>query len=212
MSLKILRYSDSFSDEWNQFVEVAKNSVFLFNRNYMDYHKNIFTDHSLLIYNNDELIGLLPCNEKNHIVTSHGGLTFGGLILPAQIKLFQVVEIFKSIVTYYKSNNFIEFIYKPVPSFYHTITAQEDLYVMFLLKAELIRRDTGFVIDREAPIIYQERRKRGIKKAQKLGVQVTNSASLNDFWQSILEPNLMKKFGVRPVHALSEINFLQHPQ
>jgi hypothetical protein len=101
-------------------------------------------------------------------------------------------------------------IYKCTPSFYHQIPAQEDLYALFLMKAELIRRDTGLVIDRVTPIVYQERRRRGIKKAKKVGIEVQEARSFDAFWNEILVPNLLEKFGVKPVHSLNEITYLKH--
>ena len=101
-------------------------------------------------------------------------------------------------------------IYKCTPSFYHQIPAQEDLYALFLMKAELIRRDTGLVIDRVTPIVYQERRRRGIKKAKKVGIEVQEARSFDAFWNEVLVPNLLEKFGVKPVHSLNEITYLKH--
>ena len=54
---------DSDEKEWNTFLNHAKNTTFLFNRNFMDYHKERFIDHSLLIYNDiEKLIACFPAN------------------------------------------------------------------------------------------------------------------------------------------------------
>lgn len=40
----VRRYDDSRAAEWDDFVEQAKNSTFLFCRGYMDYHRDRFSD------------------------------------------------------------------------------------------------------------------------------------------------------------------------
>ena len=208
MDITIKRYSEEFKQDWNEFLEKSKNGVFLFNRNYLEYHKHIFKDHSLFILDDGKIIGLLPANEHERTINTHGGLTFGGLILPAQIRLEQVIKAFEVFTAYYQSEGFTEITYKCIPAFYHQVPAQEDLYSLFLLNAELKRRDTGFVIDKLTSFEYQERRKRGIKKAKKAGIILQESNSFDEFWIDVLEPNLSARFGVKPVHSLNEIKYL----
>ena len=46
----VKRYSDENVDLWNGFNAKSKNSMFMFDRNYMDYHRDRFKDYSLLFY------------------------------------------------------------------------------------------------------------------------------------------------------------------
>jgi GNAT acetyltransferase-like protein len=55
---------------------------------------------------------------------------------------------------------------------------------------------------------FQERRRRGIKKAQAAGVVVRQTEDYDTFWP-VLEGNLERVHGVRPVHSLAEIRHLQ---
>lgn len=75
--IEIVRYTDNQEDIWNQFNKQSKNYLFMFDRNYMDYHKDRFKDHSLLFYNDGKLIALLPMSEHDEMLVSHGGLTYG---------------------------------------------------------------------------------------------------------------------------------------
>ena len=78
--MKICKYSNSNLEEWNQFVALSKNGFFMFDRNYMDYHKDRFIDNSLMFYDaKDNLIAILPANISNNILYSHQGLSFGGI-------------------------------------------------------------------------------------------------------------------------------------
>jgi DNA-binding response OmpR family regulator len=47
-ALSVERYTASRKREWDTFVSTAKNATFLFFRDYMDYHRDRFTDHSLM--------------------------------------------------------------------------------------------------------------------------------------------------------------------
>jgi hypothetical protein len=53
------RYTASRKLEWDTFVKAAKNSTFLFSRDYMDYHSERFTDHSLMIFKDHALLASL---------------------------------------------------------------------------------------------------------------------------------------------------------
>ena len=63
--MKIQCYEDSQKQVWDEFVGGSKNGTFLFFRDYMDYHRDRFEDHSLLIWeDNGRLIALLPANRE----------------------------------------------------------------------------------------------------------------------------------------------------
>ena len=47
--ISIIRYSDDRVEEWNQFNKQSKNYMFMFDRKYMDYHRDRFKDHSLCV-------------------------------------------------------------------------------------------------------------------------------------------------------------------
>lgn len=48
--ITIMKYSPENKNEWNEFLHQAKNNLFMFDRNYMEYHSDRFTDHSLMFY------------------------------------------------------------------------------------------------------------------------------------------------------------------
>ena len=86
--VSLRRYTASDAPQWDRFVEDSKNGTFLFLRGYMDYHSNRFTDHSLMFYDEKQrLIALLPANEKDGILYSHQGLTYGGLVISTEFAL-----------------------------------------------------------------------------------------------------------------------------
>src|SRR5207342_1368532 len=73
-------YAPERKAEWDAFVRRAKNGLFLFFRDYMDYHADRFEDSSLMFYEGDRLFALLPASLQGGVLSSHGGLTFGGVV------------------------------------------------------------------------------------------------------------------------------------
>jgi hypothetical protein len=208
--MKVRLYTNKDRSLWNHFVETAKNSHFMFHRDYMEYHEDRFTDFSLIVSaDNDELLAVLPANLSNKILFSHQGLSFGGLCIQKNASTSLLHEIFKSIINFLKETNQIEsFIYKRLPDFYTTYPSQEDLYSLYLLNAKLFRRDVTVAIDCQSPLPVCSMRMRRIKKAQKLGIYVEEVSSLSDYWK-LLEEVLIGQHGVKPVHSLSEIERLR---
>ncbi len=79
-SIDLVTYAPEYKILWDNFVSTSKNGVFLFYRDYMEYHSDRFLDHSLLFFKNGKLIGLMPANANKDVLNSHEGLTFGGII------------------------------------------------------------------------------------------------------------------------------------
>jgi hypothetical protein len=71
----IIRYTPDKADIWNRFVAEAKNGTFLFDRNYMDYHSDRFNDHSLMFYEKNRLLAVLPGHISGDGYFTHKGLT-----------------------------------------------------------------------------------------------------------------------------------------
>ena len=60
--MKIIQYTPQLADEWDAFVKESKNGTFLLERRFMDYHSDRFSDCSLLLYEDNELVALFPAN------------------------------------------------------------------------------------------------------------------------------------------------------
>ena len=95
---EITPYTPEQKSRWNDFVRRSKNSTFLHNRDYMDYHADRFDDASLLVWQKGRLAALLPFNRgADGRVVSHGGLTYGGLLLDNRATVENVCEMFAQI-------------------------------------------------------------------------------------------------------------------
>ena len=143
--INIRRYTSEDNVLWNQLVNGSRNGMFMFNRNYMDYHADRYEDYSLMFFKENELISVLPASLHNRIeVRSHGGLTFGGLISAYAIKQQTMGECFEELIKYLRNNKIERLIYKPIPYIYHSFPCQEDLYMLWRNNAVVYRRDVGY--------------------------------------------------------------------
>ncbi|KAA5824053.1 GNAT family N-acetyltransferase [Algibacter amylolyticus] len=205
---RIEKYKKEFYEEWNNFLMLSKNSTFLFHRDYMEYHSDRFEDYSLLIYKDNKLIALLPANIKNNVLTSHEGLSYGGLLLPDKIPFSLVLEALETVLEYLSIKKIEKLIIKQVPKIYHQKLANELEYLLFILEAKLFRRDLSMTIKLDEVKAYSKLRNREIKKAIKHGLVFKETTNFKEFWTKILVPNLKTTFGVLPVHNLTEISSL----
>lgn len=204
---EVVRYSSEKSREWNQFVGQSKNGTFLLLREYMDYHADRFHDFSLMIYRKGKLYALLPANLKGDTLYSHQGLTYGGVVLTAKANTVDVYAMFLSMNQWLKSMGIVKVVYKCIPYIYHRIPSQEDLYALFRLNAKITGRNISSSIYQSNKVKFIESRKSGIRKAKTCHVEVKQSEDYAAFWD-ILDTNLKNKYGVAPVHTLSEIELL----
>ena len=207
--MAVERYTSSRQKEWDNFVTQANNATFLFQRGYMEYHADRFADHSLMIYRDGQLAAILPANlAANGTLASHGGLTYGGLVLPSQAALTQVIGCFHAMLSYLHEHGISRLRYKRIPSHY-TLRPDDDIaYCLFLLQARLYRRDCHLVVPLVNRLPVQKRRRRQANKARRASLRLVQEKQFLGFWQEVLTPRLASKYGVKPVHTAAEITLL----
>ena len=195
-------------EEWNAFVAQSKNGTFLFDRRFMDYHANRFQDYSLMFYDEDRLLAVMPAHVDGDSLMTHGGLTYGGLVMSPKIRAAQVCELFRDLNDILRQDGFRRVVYKAVPWIYHQQPAEEDLYALTsVCHAHLAIRDISSVIVGDRKMCFSGSRKDGIRKAHKKGLEVHESTDFAAFWR-ILNDNLTGKYGVHPVHSAAELELL----
>lgn len=208
--MRVFRYQESQKEEWNFFVKSSRNATFLFERDFMDYHKDRFIDCSLFVLSEKgKLLGLFPATidtAKKHVV-SHGGLTYGGLLLRHDVGTSQVMEMLVAIVSFYQEMK-MSFLYiKPIPHIYHLCPAEEELYALFRIGAQLSARGVSSTVDLGVPLTFSTLRKRKYKAAQSSDLKINIKGDILIFWELLTE-TLNKTHGVAPVHSYEEISRL----
>lgn len=202
--LSVALYEPEDKQRWDSFVSAAKNGVFLFYRDYMEYHSDRFIDHSLLFFKEDQLVAVMPANLESHTLHSHAGLTFGGLISGYDMTQELMLEIFEGLIRHCQDVGIHQVIYKTIPYIYHAVPAEEDLYALFKNNAHLIGRSVSSTILLPEKLPFDSRRKESLRKARRNGLVVRQSYDLKSFMQ-LAEHVLMEKHGARPVHTVAEL-------
>ena len=203
----LCKYESTMLREWNQFLEGSRNGTFLHSRKYLEYHKDRFIDNSLLIYYKKKLVALLPASLKEEVLSSHGGLTYGGLIFGRDFHASYAVPVFLAIKEWCKDAGIKKIIYKAVPHIYHRMPAEEDLFALHNLGAKLIRRDLSTTILIENCYRLTKGRKSILAKVCREKMDIVASRDFDTFMQ--IEANhLMVKHGANPVHTGGEISLL----
>lgn len=205
--LRITPFSKDQSKQWDQLVSVGRNGVFMFERLYMGYHADRFVDASIMIWDNEELIAVFPAHRAGSDVMSHGGLTFGGLVLHPKAGAQLVLEMMQSVADHLKNQGVRRLLYRPVPHIYHRQPSEEDLYALHRMGARIIRTDLSMTIDLEQRPELASRRKRAISKARRVGIEVRESDDFRAFW-ALLRDTLKTRYDVAPVHTEDEIELL----
>ncbi len=209
MIYTIQKYKTDHKQLWNTFISEAKNATFLFQRDFMEYHSDRFVDHSLLIFKAETLVAVLPANRAGETVHSHQGLTYGGLVIKDNLKLKDTLDVFNSVLQFLETEGVKTCVIKVLPSIYTTAPSEGLDYLLFILKSDLFRKDVLSVIDYKAvPKTLSKVRKRGLKRAEKHGLIIKEESNFEGFWNTVLIPNLEKRFNKKPVHSLAEIKQL----
>ena len=215
VKVEVIRYTSAHEPLWDAFVRASRNGVFLFERQYIDYHSDRFPDHSLLFFDvSHRLVAVLPATELTEsgerVISSHGGLTFGGFVLSPEARSRDVLRIFDAALAYMRHLGFARFVYKAVPDIYHQLPSQEEEYALWLHGFHLEVCNLSTAIDLRCALSLRpdRNRLRGCRKAQRHGFTIVETTDLNELWP-IVEHSLLQRHGVRPVHSLSEMSLLR---
>ena len=208
--ITVKKYSDDMRDTWDSFCDNAKNPVFMFKRNYMEYHKDRFTDSSLLFYDDEDLIALFPANVAEGELQSHGGLTYGGFITNTKMTQHTMNECFIALREYAEEMGLKRIYYKVIPHMYHLQPAEEDRYSLFINDAQLIKVESATVLNFQNPLKMPKGRKAQISRAKREKVEVRECLDEQDFYSFIDLENfvLSQHHGTKAVHTGSELYLL----
>ena len=208
--IEVRRYEETDKEMWNAFNKQAKNSIFMLDRDYMDYHKDRFSDHSLLFFDEGDLIAMLPGCEKDGILYSHAGLTFGGFISNVKMKQHTMNDCFQALMNYGRENGWTKIVYKALPHIYHSQPAEEDRYALYSNGARLVTVDASTYVKLALPIKMPKGRKAQISRAKREGVEIVKLTDLNDYKTFIeLENQVLRtRHDTSAVHSAEELKLL----
>lgn len=208
--ITIKRYNDDDRVIWDEFCKNSKNPLFMFERNFMEYHKDRFVDHSLLFYEEEQLVAILPMNENENALFSHAGLTYGGFITNTKMKQGLMNECMLALVDYARDNAFKTILYKAIPHIYHEQPAEEDRYALFTVGAKIAKIEPATVVNLKNPLKMPKGRKAQVSRAKREGVIIKELYEESDFHTFMdLENGVLGKYhDARAVHSGSEMYYL----
>jgi hypothetical protein len=202
-------YNPTDFDAWNTFVAESKNGTFLFNRNFMEYHADRFTDFSLMVFEGQKLVALLPANRLGDVVHSHQGLTYGGLVLKGSPGLKKAEQLFTAVCQYLSGQGIRQLNVKQQPVIYHTEPAHELDYLLVKNNAKLYRRDMNLAVPLQQDYVINPAKRKKYRQSVQSGMEIKADNDFDAFWGGVLIPRLLEKHNAKPVHTAAEIKLLQ---
>lgn len=202
--ITIIAYENKHKQTWDNFIDLSKNSTFLFKRDFMEYHQDRFVDESLLFYLNDALVAVFPANRNNTTIYSHQGLTYGGLIIGNNVRFSVYKLLFNCLMEHFKANGVTDVYIKPIPSLYGE-QANDELQFLSQFYNSKVEHNIGSVIFQNDRKVISKSIIRNSNKALRNGITIKATDDFNFFWNNLLEPRLLSKFNKKPIHSLDEI-------
>ena len=214
--IKIKPYTSSDLAQWNELVNQSDNGTLFHLRNFLDYHPpERFKDHSLMIYNDEKLLALIPGAELEEngkkIYFSHPGASYGGFVFRSS-PFARCDQWIRAFDVYLKEHHFHRATLVQVPRIYGTFEDETLEYALLWNGYEVSENYISSVIPIDADSdelcrrVYK-RKNRSKKYYENLMVD----SGLTYLWENDFErfyPILLEnkaKFDAKPTHALEEL-------
>lgn len=205
----IKQYERSDFLDWNNFISKSTNGTFLFDRNFMEYHSDRFTDFSLLIFKNKKLAAVLPANRLGDSVFSHQGLTFGGFIFIENFGAEIIESFVDTVLSFMKKEGIKYFNYKKMPSFYADYQINQIDYFLLKRNASVENTNMNLAINYAQKLNIAKGKLKHFRNSDKNDLLLKEENSLESFWNLLLIPRLEQRHNAKPVHTLDEISKLK---
>lgn len=203
----LIPFRESLQPIWDSVVGSSRNGNLLHLRDYMGYHADRFDERSVIIRKDGKPLAVFPCNRVDDRLISHSGLTYAGLIYGDAFRATDALAVVELLGEYFRAQKCRSLSYKAIPHIFHRYPADEDLYALHRVGAQLVRRDLSTVVQLSNRIKLSDSRKNTIRKSAKNGVVVREGEFLADF-HSLLT-GVLVTHGSTPVHDLGELQLLK---
>ncbi len=206
--IEIVRYEPSMKRMWDEFAAASRQGTFLLQRGYMDYHADRFEDYSLVAMRGGRVCALLPANREGDEMWSHRGLTYGGWLTPVSgFDASVMLDVWDAALDFLRADGAKALHYKAIPWIYARCGAEDDVYGLFRLGAQMETCQISSTVDLQAPLGFDQNSRRNLRKAVAAGLTVEESDNFGAFWD-VLGRVLTSRHGVGPVHSLAEMELL----
>lgn len=198
-------------EKWDDFLRDSICPSFLHSRRFLNHHEDRFRDQSLVVYRDEEIVGLLPAAEDptdERRVVSHPGATYGGVVTNGSIGPDAMLGVVQAISGYFAGQGYEELMYRSVPFFYYLRPYSLDVFALKTCGAQLVFQDLAATIDLTNRGHVRERRRRDIRSRLRRGLEIEHGAHLSASCWSVVVDNRHERFGVDPVHSQDEIELI----
>jgi hypothetical protein len=218
MSVKVRRVLKEDRATWSAFVERSNNGTVFHSPDFLDYHpEGRFDNHHLMLESSSGktmafVPGAVSQWDDGAWFRSYPGASYGGPVLEDSLGLDRVERMTEALIRYCRQQGFagIEMTLPPVSYF-----RRPHNYIDFALVKNGFRykkRELTAVIDlrrlgEEIDLGFSQSARRGVRKAQKSGLQVIEDNDFSRFYP-VLAGNLKERHNVEPTHTLEELNLL----
>jgi hypothetical protein len=202
-----IEYDPTLGTEWDDIVQAAVPTHFMFKRGFLEYHAHRFEEASVVIMERGRPKAIIPATREGSVVTSHGGLTFGTVLAKGRVGLLRMTDMLAVAAEHFARCGAKEWILKPLPHIYHSTAADDDICAATMLGGVLRRRDTSTAIHPRQERTLSSERRRALAKGQAAGFALRESDRIPEFI-SLLSEILHKRHGTMPAHSIDEIVLL----
>ena len=205
----LIPYDTTRRSLWDQAVIRARNSHFMFQRGYMEYHADRFPDCSYMLMRGKKLVALLPAHRQNGNLISHKGLSFGGWILAPKCLYSDLEAGFSLLGEEMSRQGLVRLVYSPSPYPYHGGSCDDDLFILQKIGAHCHSMRLGAFLPASSglPNTYGIRRRLRLGET-KLPCRFEETEDLDRFW-ACLTAFLEKRHKATPVHSVEEMRLLK---
>jgi len=206
MNITIKKYYDSDELVWDDFVDKECFGTIYHTRKFINYHPiNRFEDHSILLYDKEIIVCVLPCCKKDDNYFSYTGTTYGGPVISKKyIDIEKLSVIIDSIFNYYE--NKINF------RLANDIYFDESIHILYYLLSRKLKMvpELSWYINTKDDFISKIKNKRNKKylmnviNNSKLKCTITNDEEDYKQFYNILQKNLLTTHNSKPTHTLEE--------
>jgi hypothetical protein len=181
--MRVQPYTAAHRAAWNAFVDSAKNGQFLYQRGYMDYHADRFDDASYMVYDaKNVLIACLPASQQGDTVISHGGLTYGDLLIGESLSMLECLDVMLALLAHFHTQGVQTWLFKPSPHTYHKFPSDEPIFIAHCAGGTIVERKFNHTIETYHAIPFTGRRMRGVRKASKANLGYRVDDDLAEYW------------------------------
>ena len=213
MDIVTIKYKAEMQEEWDDFVWKSRNGTIFHTQKFLSYHPpGKFEDCSLLFKDKGKIMAVFPAavlREKEVLLRSHPGASYGGLILLHKADSAVALEVLKGLIEFAKKLGCSAIQIDVAPSVYQNYPCEEidfALHHQGFKYAYLELSSAIYLPEGELKwwAMFKDDTARSITKALADNqIKVRESEDWEYYWE-ILKENL-KRHSTTPAHSLKEI-------